>query len=122
MGRIFIAVGAVLGLIGVATGAFGAHALKTRLSADHLAVWETASRYNLYHAIALVLIGLFATARPSAIAHGAGWAMVGGVAIFSGSLYVLCLSGIRWLGAITPIGGVALMVGWALFAVAAWKS
>jgi len=116
MARTFWILGCVFGLIGVAAGAFGAHALRARLEPDLLAVWETGARYQLYHALALLAVALAATLRP-----GAGWALPGwlftaGIVVFSGSLYVLALSGVRWLGAITPLGGVALLAGWATLA------
>jgi len=121
-GRIFVALGAVNGLISVAAGAFGAHALKARLSPDLLATFETGARYQMFHALGLLAIGLFALARPATLANAAGWAMLAGIVLFSGSLYVLALTGVRWLGAITPVGGVAFLVGWALLAGAALKS
>jgi uncharacterized membrane protein YgdD (TMEM256/DUF423 family) len=124
-GRIAIATGAGLGALAVILGAFGAHALAQRLAPNDLAIYEVGVRYHFYHAIALVLVGLFAAqqeASRGAPAPGAGaaaWSFVVGIAVFSGSLYVLTLTGMRWLGAITPIGGVAFIVGWALFARAA---
>lgn len=118
----WIAAGAVNAALSVAAGAFGAHALKARLSADMLAIFETGARYHMYHALALVLVGLFAAARPAANVAPAGWAMLAGIVLFSGSLYALALSGVRVLGAITPLGGVAFLVGWALLAWAAVKN
>lgn len=109
----FARAGAWLMLLGVAAGAFGAHGLKERLTPDLLAVWETAARYQIYHALGLLaLAGLWD--KLSARAAGtAGWCFLGGVLLFSGSLYALSLTGIRKLGAITPIGGLLFMAGWA---------
>ena len=121
MAKWMIVLGAVSGFVSVAAGAFGAHALKARLPADLLAIFETGARYQMYHALALVLIGVFGLARPSALLDGAGYAMLAGTLLFSGSLYVLALTDTRWLGAVTPFGGVAFLVGWALCALAALK-
>ncbi len=122
MGKILIALGGLSGLLSVAAGAFGAHALKKHLSADMLAIFETGNRYQMYHALALILIGMLARTRPSGPLHASGWSMVIGTLIFSGSLYALALSGQRWLGAITPIGGTAFLIGWGLLAYAALKT
>lgn len=121
MAKWMIVLGAVSGFVSVAAGAFGAHALKARLPPDLLAIFETGARYQMYHALALVLIGVFGLARPSALLDGAGYAMLAGTLLFSGSLYVLALTDTRWLGAVTPFGGVAFLVGWALCALAALK-
>ncbi|MGC4116080.1 MAG: DUF423 domain-containing protein [Myxococcales bacterium] len=120
--RLFVALGALNGFLAVAAGAFGAHALKSRLSADLLAVFETGARYQMFHALGLIAIGLVFAARPSAMLTGAGWTMLAGIVLFSGSLYVLALSGVRALGAITPIGGVAFLVAWTLLAVASLRA
>lgn len=118
----WLALGAVYGFFGVALGAFGAHALKTRLSAELLVVWKTAVEYQMYHALALLGVGLLlrqlGTSAPLQWA-GAGFAL--GVLLFSGSLYALCLSGVRVLGAITPFGGMLLLAGWALLLAAALR-
>lgn len=119
MGKLFLMVGAVSGFLSVAAGAFGAHGLKDRLTADGLAVFETAARYHMYHALALVLVGVLASVRPSPTFAAAGWAWIIGTVVFSGSLYALALTGVRGLGAITPIGGLAFLVGWALLAYGA---
>jgi len=103
--------GAGLGFLGVAAGAFGAHALQGRLAPDLLSVWETAARYQLIHAIVLVFAGWIG-------ARAAGWLFLAGIVIFSGSLYALALTGTRWLGAITPLGGLCLLAGWLALA---WK-
>ena len=121
LAQLAVMVGATYGFFGVGFGAFGAHALKVRLSPEMLAVWKTAVEYQLYHALALVLVGLLATQRPSVALSNAGICFGVGVLVFSGSLYVLALSGVRWLGAITPIGGLLLLIGWALLFWAALK-
>ena len=114
MTQFALVAGSLYGLIGVLLGAFGAHALAARLSADMQAIWHTAVQYQFYHALALLAVGLLA--RQGMTGAGVATATVCfavGTLIFSGSLYVLAFSGIRWLGAITPIGGVLLIVGWA---------
>jgi uncharacterized membrane protein YgdD (TMEM256/DUF423 family) len=127
-GRI-VALGAAFGGAAVVLGAFGAHGLRARVTPEMLAIFETAVRYHFYHALALVLVGLFA-ARAVASPGGAGGSPLSsltalcftlGIVIFSGSLYLLVFSGMRWLGAITPLGGLAFIVGWALFAFAALR-
>jgi len=122
MANTFMLIGSLAGFLGVAAGAFGAHGLRSRLSSDMLAVFETAVRYQMYHALALLItaavIGRVGDARLLSIA---GWSFITGVVLFSGSLYGLALSGTSALGAITPLGGVAFLVGWgclALFAAA----
>lgn len=119
--RLWIVIGAASAFVSVAAGAFGAHALKARLSADLLTIFETGARYQMYHSLGLIAVGLLAASRPSGLLDGAGWAMLAGILLFSGSLYALALSGVRALGAITPLGGVGFLVGWALFALAAWR-
>lgn len=119
MDRTFVLIGALAGFIGVALGAFGAHGLKTRVSPDMLAVFETGVRYQMYHAIALLLLGALAPMLSPRLATIAGWGFIVGILVFSGSLYALVLSDIRILGAITPIGGVAFLIGWACLAYAA---
>jgi uncharacterized membrane protein YgdD (TMEM256/DUF423 family) len=111
--KLFVSLGALAAALGVALGAFGAHALKARLSADMLAVWQTAVQYHLWHALGLVAIGLLAQHLPaSGPLRLAGWLMLAGIVLFSGSLYVLAASGVRWLGAVTPFGGGCLIAGW----------
>lgn len=121
--RAFLARGALSAFVAVAAGAFGAHALKARLAPDLLAVFETGARYQMYHALALVLVSRVAAgAGPGAgAARAAGWLFVAGTVLFSGSLYVLTLSGVRALGAVTPFGGVAFLAGWACLAWSAWR-
>jgi uncharacterized membrane protein YgdD (TMEM256/DUF423 family) len=121
MARVFFTLGALSGLIAVAVGAFGAHSLRDRLSADLLAVFETGVRYQMYHALALLFAAGASTRWPGSMATVAGWLFIVGTLIFSGSLYALSLSGVRWLGAITPLGGAAFIGGWLFLAVAAWR-
>jgi uncharacterized membrane protein YgdD (TMEM256/DUF423 family) len=122
MDRIFFTIGSLMGFLGVALGAFGAHALKSRLDADLLATFEVGVRYQMYHALALLAVGWACTRWPGTMVTASGWLFVAGTVVFSGSLYALSLSGMRWLGAITPIGGVALLAGWLCLAWAVWKS
>lgn len=117
--RSLLLVGTLLAATGVALGAFGAHALKTRLDDAMLAVWQTAVLYHLVHAVGIVAIALAARALPGSA--WAGWLLVAGVLLFSGSLYVLALTGVRAFGAVTPLGGVAFIAGWLVLAGAAWK-
>jgi uncharacterized membrane protein YgdD (TMEM256/DUF423 family) len=122
MDRLFFAFGCVSGFIGVALGAFAAHALKSRLNAELLATFEVGVRYQMYHAFALLAVGWAQTRWPGGVLDASGWSFVAGTVIFSGSLYALSLSGLRWLGAITPIGGLALLAGWLCLAWAVWKN
>ena len=121
MERTFAALGAVSAFLAVAAGAFGAHGLRQRLSADMLAVFEIAVRYQMYHALALLAVSLAQTRWPRPALQLSGYAFVAGTILFSGSLYLLSLTGARWLGAITPLGGLAFLVGWLAFAWAVWK-
>jgi uncharacterized membrane protein YgdD (TMEM256/DUF423 family) len=108
----WFATGAALALLAVILGAFGAHGLKTRVDPDLLAIFETGVRYHMYHALGLLAVGLAAGRWSSVWIGVAGWLFLAGVAIFSGSLYLMALTGLRWLGAVTPVGGVALILGW----------
>lgn len=110
--RGLLAVGCLLAGLGVAAGAFGAHSLEGRLTADDLAIFDTAARYHMLHALGLILLGLAAARWPDAGWRRPGFLMLCGVTVFSGTLYALALSGIGWLGAITPIGGAALIAAW----------
>lgn len=117
--RIFYAAGGLAAFAAVALGAFGAHALKGRLSPEMLAVWHTAVDYHLFHALGLLAVGLVATQLPaSALIKWSGWLMLAGIVLFSGSLYALALTGVRWLGAVTPAGGTAFLAAWALLVIA----
>jgi uncharacterized membrane protein YgdD (TMEM256/DUF423 family) len=120
MDRTFLFVGAVMGFVGVALGAFGAHGLRGRLSPEMLAIFETGVRYHMYHALALVATAAVMTKLDGRAVVAAGWCFTAGIFIFSGSLYALALSGVTVLGAITPIGGLAFLAGWILLAVAAF--
>jgi len=114
--------GAVLSGLGVALGAFGAHGLKARVTPDLLVVFETGVRYHMYHALGLLAVGWAMTRNPSTAVQAAGILFVVGIVLFSGSLYLMTMTGARWLGAITPLGGVAFLVGWALLAWGASRS
>lgn len=121
--KIFLTLGAALLAVAVAAGAFGAHALRARLAPDMSAVYHTAVQYHFYHALGLLALGLAALrVTESTWLLAAGWAMVAGIVLFSGSLYLLSLSGMRALGAITPFGGLAFIVAWVLFAIGIWRS
>jgi uncharacterized membrane protein YgdD (TMEM256/DUF423 family) len=118
MQRTFLLAGALAGFVGVAFGAFGAHGLRGRLSPEMLAVFETGVRYQMYHALALMLVAAAASRIESRLVSAAGWLFVTGIVLFSGSLYVLAVTGITVLGAITPLGGVAFLAAWACLAIA----
>lgn len=115
--RVFAALGALFALVGVALGAFGAHALRGTVAAADLAIFETGVRYQLVHALALLAVAWATTRWPGAAVSAGGWAFALGIVVFSGSLYALVLTGARWWGAVTPVGGVAFLVGWALLAL-----
>lgn len=118
----WVGLGSLFAALGVGLGAFGAHALKLRLSPEDLAIFEVGVRYQMYHALALLALGFFASKIESGLVKAAGLLFVAGILIFSGSLYTLVLSGVRVLGAVTPIGGLCFIVGWSLLAFAAFKS
>jgi uncharacterized membrane protein YgdD (TMEM256/DUF423 family) len=122
MERFLFAAGSVAALLGVALGAFGAHALRDRLAPDLLAIYETGVRYHFYHALALLAAAYAAGRWPDGSAALAGWLFAAGLVLFSGSLYVLAVTGVRWLGAITPLGGVAFIAGWAVLAWTALRA
>jgi uncharacterized membrane protein YgdD (TMEM256/DUF423 family) len=118
--RVALVCAALLAAFAVAAGAFGAHALKSRLPADMQAVWSTAVLYHALHAIALLAVGVLLLMRPDApAARLAAWLFIVGIVVFSGSLYALALTGVRALGAVTPLGGVAMIAGWLALAWAA---
>ncbi len=122
MDRLFFAAGSASAFLAVALGAFGAHGLRNILAADALAIFETGVRYQMYHALALLAVGLLTAVRGSSgTLTASGWLFVIGTIIFSGSLYLLSVTGIRWLGAITPLGGVCFLVAWALLVVSALR-
>lgn len=123
MARTFLMIAAISGLLAVALGAFGAHGLKTRVSGDLLAVYHTGVEYHFYHTLALAVVGLLSLKLPQAQSlHWAGWLFTAGIVIFSGSLYLLTITGERWLGAVTPVGGMAFMGGWLALAVAVYQN
>lgn len=117
--RRWLAAGAALAFLGVALGAFGAHGLRARVTPDMLAVWKTAVEYQMYHAFALLVLGLLAL--PGRLSTAAGALFLAGIVLFSGSLYALVLSGVRVLGAITPFGGVCFLIGWVVLAAGVLK-
>ena len=119
--RIFLAIGAFLGFSGVAAGAFGTHALRERLSPEMLDIFETGVLYQMYHGLALLAAGWLSDRSPSLPVNLAGWLFTAGTVVFSGTLYVLSLTGVRGWGAVTPLGGLALLAGWVCLAWAAWS-
>lgn len=121
MDRIFFGLGAALAGVAVALGAFGAHWLREKLSVEDLAIFETGVRYQMYHALALMVVAWAASRWEASQIHWAGWLFVVGIVVFSGSLYTLVLTGQRWLGAITPIGGLAFLAGWLLLSWSAFR-
>lgn len=121
MDRVFTLCGALSAFVTVAAGAFGAHALRARLGPDLLAVFETAARYQMYHALALIAVGWALTRWAAPQLRAAGWLFVAGTILFSGSLYLLALTGVRGLGAITPLGGLCFLAGWLLLAIGVWR-
>jgi len=122
MSHLFFAFGSGFALIAVVTGAFAAHTLKSKLSPDMFQVFEVAARYQMYHALGLIAVAWAASQWSSQLIAASGWLFVAGIVIFSGSLYILSLTGIRWLGAITPIGGIAFIIGWGCLLWAAIRS
>ncbi|HYT05402.1 MAG TPA: DUF423 domain-containing protein [Gemmatimonadales bacterium] len=121
MDRTFATLGGVSGFLGVAAGAFGAHALRSRLSPDMLAAFETGARYQMSHALALLAVAWAVTRWPGPAVRVAGWLFVAGTVIFSGSLYLLALTGVRGLGTVTPLGGLAFLAGWLALVVGVWR-
>ena len=122
MERTFFGLGALFAFLGVALGAFGAHALRSSLAPADLATFETGVRYQMYHAFGLFVVAWAASRWAGASVQVAGWLFVLGILVFSGSLYALVLTGHRWLGAITPLGGVCFLVGWGLLAWSAFRA
>ena len=118
----FVILGALFGFLSVAFGAFGAHALKAKLPADMLVIFETGVRYQMYHALALFAVAWAASVYSHHLVPAAGWAFTAGIVIFSGSLYILALSGVRTWGAVTPIGGLCLLAGWCFLLIGVLKS
>jgi uncharacterized membrane protein YgdD (TMEM256/DUF423 family) len=122
MERVFFILGALSALLGIAAGALGSHALKSRMSVEMLSVFEVGVRYQMYHAFALIAAAWAQAKWPSRLVTAGGWFFVSGTILFCGSLYLLSVSGIRWLGALTPVGGLAFMAGWACLAWAACRA
>jgi uncharacterized membrane protein YgdD (TMEM256/DUF423 family) len=121
MPRTFFILGSMSGFLSVALGAFGAHSLKETLSPEMLGIFETGVRYQFYHSIALFLVGFISAKFSHSVFSKAGWFFVAGILLFSGSLYLLAISGVGWVGAITPFGGVAFLAGWAFLAWGFWQ-
>ncbi|MDX2481238.1 MAG: DUF423 domain-containing protein [Desulfuromusa sp.] len=122
MEKIFLILGALSACFGVAAGAFGAHVMKSRLSPEMLSVFEVGIRYQMYHAFALVTVAWVLSRWPSPMITTSGWLFVIGTILFSGSLYLLSVSGVKWLGAITPLGGLAFLAGWIFIAWGVWRA
>lgn len=122
MAKLFITLASLSGMLAVMLGAFGAHALKNKLDAYALGVFETAVQYHFYHSFALLAVGVIALSQPqTTLLKTSGWLFFLGILVFSGSLYLLSLTGVRWLGAVTPLGGLAFIGGWACLAAVGWK-
>ena len=121
MARWWLLIASIAGFLGVAGGAFGAHALKTRISEQMLTNFETGTRYLLVHAVALLVVGVLAGRENVGDLSSVGWCFTVGMLIFTGTLWIMALTGHRWLGAVTPIGGTALIIGWLALAMAAAK-
>ena len=119
MSNLFFALGSGLCLLGVVFGAFGAHGLRSILTPEMLETFEVAVRYQMYHSLGLLAAAWAASQWQNHLTTASGWCFLAGILIFSGSLYILSLTGVRWLGAITPIGGLAFIVGWGCLTVAA---
>lgn len=122
MARTFVIAGALSAFAAVALGAFAAHVLKEKLPADLFAIWEVGVRYHLVHALAMFAAAWVVVQWPASNAAPAGWLFLAGTVLFSGSLYLLALTGMRWLGAVTPFGGLCFLAGWAWIAWTVWRS
>ena len=123
MAKLFLALGSINALLVVLIGAFGAHGLKARLTVENMAVFQTGVQYHFYHAVGLILLGLIALQIPiSPYLRWSGWLMLVGIILFSGSLYALSITNIRWLGMITPLGGTALILAWLMLTIGIMKS
>lgn len=121
MARSLMIVGCLLGFLGVALGAFAAHLLKEKLAPDLFAVFEVGVRYHMYHALALFAVAWATTQFPDASLEVSGWLFVAGIVLFSGSLYIMSITGVRWLGAVTPLGGVCFLAGWGWLVWKIWR-
>jgi len=118
----WVVFGSIFGFFGVLLGAFGAHALKDSLPEKSLEIYQTAVHYQMIHALALIVLGIWSLQNPSFDSQLPGWAFTLGVVVFSGSLVILAITQLKFLGAITPVGGLAFLVGWIAFAFRAWKA
>ncbi|MDH4206512.1 MAG: DUF423 domain-containing protein [Desulfobacteraceae bacterium] len=122
MSKLFLVLGSINAATAVTMGAFGAHSLKTKISEDMLSVFQTAVQYHFYHSLGLLIVGLLTIYfKPEKYLKIAGWMMFIGIILFSGSLYILSTTNTRWLGMITPFGGIAFIISWVYIAVAVWK-
>ena len=122
MAKLFITLASLSGMLAVIFGAFGAHALRSKLDDYAMGVFETAVQYHFYHSLALLAVGVVALSQPQTmLLKSSGWLFLIGILVFSGSLYLLGIAGVRWLGAVTPLGGLAFIGGWACLAASAWK-
>ena len=122
MAKLFITLASLSGMLAVAFGAFGAHALKNRLDDYAMGVFQTAVQYHFYHSLALLAVGVIALSQPhTTLLRSSGWLFLVGIVVFSGSLYLLSISGARWLGAVTPLGGLEFIAAWGCLAAASWK-
>ena len=121
MSKTILLIGSALLVLAVIIGAFGAHALKTKLTDDFMQVYRTGVEYHFYHALGLLLIGILAFQMPSSLINWSAVCLTAGIILFSGSLYLLAVTGIKWLGAITPLGGLSFIAGWVLLFLAVWK-
>ncbi len=123
MAKLFLALGCINAMLVVLIGAFGAHGLKARLTVENMAVFQTGVQYHFYHAVGLILLGLIALQIPiTPYLRWSGWLMLVGIILFSGSLYTLSITNIRWLGMITPLGGMAFILAWLLLTIGIMKS
>ena len=120
MDKTFLLIGSAAGFLAVMRGAFGAHGLRARLTPEMMAVFETGVRYHMYHALAILAVGLIIPTMGGWLIRTAGWAFAAGIVLFSGSLYALALTGVTTLGMITPLGGLAFLIGWAFLVFAAF--
>ena len=121
MSKTILLTGSALLVLAVIIGAFGAHALKTKLTDDFMQVYKTGVEYHFYHALGLLLIGILAFQMPSSLINWSAVCLTAGIILFSGSLYLLAVTGIKWLGAITPLGGLSFIAGWVLLFLAVWR-
>ena len=122
MAKLFITLASLSGMLAVMFGAFGAHALKGRLDDYALGIFQTAVQYHFYHSFALLAVGILALSQPQTVLlKSSGYLFLIGILVFSGSLYLLSFTGMRWLGAVTPLGGLAFIAGWACLAATGWK-